>query len=90
MQLTILGILALGGGILLIYLALNRRPQAAERAHRRRSGDGKVIYLFNDKKDEDADDAGGDSEASDKTDGECTDAECGETDAEEPDDDRED
>ncbi|MDR2296344.1 MAG: hypothetical protein LBD95_06050 [Clostridiales Family XIII bacterium] len=90
MQLTILGILALGGGILLIYLALNRRPAAAERTRRRRSGDGKVIYLFNDKRDEDAGAADdGDSEASDETDGGFTDVEYSETDAEEPNDDRE-
>ncbi|MDR1574050.1 MAG: hypothetical protein LBS24_07045 [Clostridiales Family XIII bacterium] len=49
MQLTLLGILALGGAILLIYFALNRRPAGAERANRRRSDDGKVIYLFNNK-----------------------------------------
>jgi hypothetical protein len=89
MQLTLLGILALGGGILLIYLALNRRPAAAERARRRRSGDGKVIYLFNDKAVGEAGDAGGDSEASDAANGEFTDVEFSETDAEEPDDDGE-
>ncbi|MDR2088914.1 MAG: hypothetical protein LBP73_06130 [Clostridiales Family XIII bacterium] len=88
MQLTILGILALGGGILLIYLALHRRPAAAERARRRRSGDGKVIYLFNDGTDE----AGDGSEASDSDAGESafTDVEFNEsTDAEKPEDDGE-
>jgi hypothetical protein len=47
MQLTILGILALGGAILLIYATLHRRPASAEHTNRRRSDDGKVIYLFN-------------------------------------------
>jgi hypothetical protein len=90
MQLTILGILALGGGILLIYLALNRRPAETERMRRRRSGDGKVIYLFNDKKEEDAGEADGDSEASDGAGGEFTDVNFSETDAGESDDDKED
>jgi hypothetical protein len=86
MQLTILGILALGGGILLIYLALNKRPAASAQARRRRSGDGKVIYLFNEKASGAAGDDGAHG-ASDVNSGEFTDAEYVKTDAEEPDDD---
>ncbi|MDR2355963.1 MAG: hypothetical protein LBE16_07180 [Clostridiales Family XIII bacterium] len=89
MQLTILGILALGGGILLIYLALNRRPAAAERTRRPRSGDGKVIYLFGDRVSGEAaaDADAGDKETPDAAEGECTDAEFSEADTERPDDD---
>jgi hypothetical protein len=75
--------LALGGGIMLIYLALNKRPATSAQMRRRRSGDGKVIYLFNEK-------AAGDGSArgaSDVKAGEFTDAEYSRTDAEEPDDD---
>ncbi|MDR2133040.1 MAG: hypothetical protein LBP30_06815 [Clostridiales Family XIII bacterium] len=85
MQLTILGILALGGGILLIYLALNKRPAARERTRRRRSGDGKVIYLFNGGSDE----KDGDAETPEMKEGGFTDVEFSETDAEKPDDDGE-
>jgi hypothetical protein len=92
MQLTILGILALGGGILLIYLALNKRPATSERMRRPRSGDGKVIYLFGDKAggeaaggDETAGDSG-DPEASDTANGEFTDVEFSEAGTEKPDD----
>ena len=49
MQLAILGILALGGGLLLIYLNLNRKPAAkAEKSRPAGNEDdkGKVIYLF--------------------------------------------
>jgi hypothetical protein len=49
MQLTILGVLAIGGGLLFIYIALNRKP--AGKAEKAASGEsapegGKVIYLF--------------------------------------------
>jgi hypothetical protein len=84
MQLTILGILALGGGILLIYLALNKRPASSHRKRRRHSGDGKVIYLFRENEGETADDPGGESEVSDEKDGKFTDVEYSKTDAEEP------
>jgi hypothetical protein len=93
MQLTLLGILALGGAILLIYFALNRRPAAAERTNRRRSEDGKVIYLFNEKNGETEGGADAEveseSEAQDAPPGEFTDVEYSETKAEEPDDDGE-
>jgi len=52
MQLTILGILALGGGLLLIYLNMNRQSIKAKTIHDKKKEDdnqaGKVIYLFGD------------------------------------------
>jgi hypothetical protein len=102
MQLTLLGILALGGAILLIYFALNRRPAATERTNMRRSDDGKVIYLFNGKGDgteasaEAEENPEAEAEAETETQEtqdapaeEFTDVEFSETEAEKPDDDRE-
>ncbi|MDR1245862.1 MAG: hypothetical protein LBK57_02400 [Clostridiales Family XIII bacterium] len=89
MQLTLLGILALGGAILLIYATLHRRPTDAERANRRRSDDGKIIYLFNDRAGESEGSSDGDSEAQEAADGEFTDVEFSEVKAEESNEDRE-
>jgi hypothetical protein len=87
MQLTLLGILALGGAILLIYFALNRQPAVTERANRRRSDDGKVIYLFNDKDGEAEERSETEEGAPDAPEDAFTDVEFSETEAEEPDDD---
>ena len=49
MQLTILGILALGGGLLLIYLTMSKQSLKAKTIHETKRTDdqnGKVIYLF--------------------------------------------
>ena len=49
MQLTILGILALGGGLLLIYLTMSKQSLKAKTIHETKQADdqnGKVIYLF--------------------------------------------
>jgi hypothetical protein len=89
MQLTLLGILALGGAILLIYATLHKRPIDTERANMRRSDDGKIIYLFNDRAGENEGDPVGDPEAQEAADGEFTDVEFSEVKAEEPNEDRE-
>jgi hypothetical protein len=89
MQLTILGILALGGATLLIYATLHRRPASSERSNRRRSDDGKVIYLFNDRTAEEELSPDGKSEASEVPDGKFTDVDYSEVKAEEPNEDGE-
>jgi hypothetical protein len=90
MQLTILGILALGGAALLIFATLHRRPASAERSNRRRSDDGKVIYLFNDGAEELSPDSVSEaSETSEAPDGKFTDVEFSEVKTEEPNEDGE-
>jgi hypothetical protein len=95
MQLTLLGIMALGGAVLLIYATLHRRPMSADHTNRRRSDDGKIIYLFNERSGEDEGKPDGGSEAPEvsetqKTpDGEFTDVEFSEVKAEGPNEDGE-
>jgi hypothetical protein len=47
-QLAVLGIMALGGGLLFIYIALNRPAEKRSETPERTDGGGgaKVIYLF--------------------------------------------